>query len=96
MVYVRTAAINGKRDMCVVRCFCFLRILRGILRVMSIREKSDMARPFRIEYDGALYHITSRGNDKKPIFKDEADRQTFLDILKKVTDRYNWLCHAYC
>jgi len=55
-----------------------------------------MARPLRIEYDGALYHVTSRGNDKKPIFKDDTDRNIFLDALHKVTQRYNWLCHAYC
>ncbi|MEW6002427.1 MAG: addiction module toxin RelE, partial [Nitrospirota bacterium] len=37
-----------------------------------------MARPLRIEYDGALYHVTSRGNARKPIFKDEEDRTLFL------------------
>jgi hypothetical protein len=36
-----------------------------------------MARPFRIEYDGALYHVTSRGNDRKAIFKDDSDRELF-------------------
>lgn len=55
-----------------------------------------MARPLRIEYDGALYHVTSRGNERKPIFKDDTDRELFLDILSHVTDRFNWLCHAYC
>ena len=55
-----------------------------------------MTRPLRIEYDGALYHVTSRGNAKKPIFKDEVDRRVFLDTLHKVNQRYNWLCHAYC
>jgi REP element-mobilizing transposase RayT len=55
-----------------------------------------MARPLRIEYDGAIYHVTSRGNAKKPIFKDDIDRRSFLNILEKVTKRYNWLCYAYC
>ena len=55
-----------------------------------------MARPLRIEYDGAIYHITSRGNARKPIFKDDEDRILFLDTLHKVNKRYNWLCHAYC
>lgn len=55
-----------------------------------------MARPLRIEYDGAVYHVTSRGNEKKPIFKDDKDRELFLSILEKVTKRYNWLCYAYC
>ena len=55
-----------------------------------------MARPLRIEYDGALYHITSRGNARKPISKDDEDRTIFMEILQKVNKRYNWLCHAYC
>jgi putative transposase len=55
-----------------------------------------MARPLRIEFDGALYHVTSRGNERKPIFKDNTDRKLFLDTLSQVTDRFNWLCHAYC
>ena len=55
-----------------------------------------MCRPLRIEYDGALYHITSRGNARKPIFKDDKDRQTFLDTLQKVNARFHWFCHAYC
>jgi len=55
-----------------------------------------MARPLRIEYPGAVYHITSRGNEKKAIFKDDADREKFLKILAHVNKRYHWLCHAYC
>ena len=55
-----------------------------------------MARPLRIEYDGALYHVTSRGNERKLVFKDDTDRNIFLDTLHKVTQRYNWLCRAYC
>lgn len=55
-----------------------------------------MARPLRIEYSGAVYHITSRGNERKSIFRDNEDRETFLDVLKNVNRRYNYLCHAYC
>ena len=55
-----------------------------------------MARPLRIEYPGAVYHITNRGNDKKAVFKDDQDRLTFLKILTHVNKRYHWLCHAYC
>ncbi len=55
-----------------------------------------MARPLRIEYPGAVYHITSRGNEQKEIFRDNIDRESFLDILSKVNERYNWTCHAYC
>src|SRR5947199_10836537 len=55
-----------------------------------------MARPLRIEFDGALYHVTSRGNERKAIFKDEIDRKVFLDTLVQVNDRFHWICHAYC
>ena len=55
-----------------------------------------MARPLRIEYPGAVYHVTSRGNEKKPVFKDDADRENFLNTLQHVNNRYNWICHAYC
>ena len=55
-----------------------------------------MARPLRIEHDGALYHITSRGNERKAIFKDDGDRQLFLRILAQVTEHFHWICHGYC
>lgn len=55
-----------------------------------------MARPLRIEFSGAIYHIASRGNAKTDIYFDDHDRKVFLNILKKVNIRYNWLCHAYC
>jgi putative transposase len=55
-----------------------------------------MSRPLRIEYPGAVYHVTSRGNEKKPVFKSDADRINFLNTLQHVNKRYNWICHAYC
>jgi REP element-mobilizing transposase RayT len=55
-----------------------------------------MARPLRIEYEGALYHVTSRGNAQQAIFLDDADRTAFLEVLTDVVERFGWLCHAYC
>ena len=55
-----------------------------------------MSRPLRIEYPGAVYHVTSRGNARRSIFKDDKDRWMLLNILEEVNDRYQWLCHAYC
>jgi len=52
-----------------------------------------MSRPLRIEYPGAVYHITSRGNEKKPVFKDDADRENIPNTLRHVNKRYNWICH---
>ena len=54
-----------------------------------------MARPLRIEYPGALYHITSRGNERRNIFLDDADRMKFLEILKDYHDRFGILIHSY-
>ena len=55
-----------------------------------------MARPLRIQYPGAIYHVTSRGNARNPIFRDDLDRKTFLDLLETVTEDSRWLCHGYC
>ncbi|MGA9423350.1 MAG: transposase [Rhodanobacteraceae bacterium] len=55
-----------------------------------------MARPLRIEFAGALYHITSRGDRREDIYLDDADRAGFLDVFAEVCDRFNWACHAYC
>ncbi|HOE17804.1 MAG TPA: transposase [Syntrophorhabdaceae bacterium] len=55
-----------------------------------------MARPLRIEYPGALYHVTSRGNARQKIFRDDTDRTYFFDLLGKAVARYHWICHAYC
>ncbi len=55
-----------------------------------------MARPLRIEYPGALYHVTSRGDRQEPIFDDDRDRTAFLNVLGEVVSRFRWQCHAYC
>ncbi len=55
-----------------------------------------MARPLRIEFPGAVYHVTSRGNDRQAIFIQDEDRGRFLDILSMVVERFKWVCHAYC
>ena len=55
-----------------------------------------MARPLRIEFAGALYHITSRGNGRQAIFLDRTDWDGFLDILSSAIARFEWVCHAYC
>ncbi|MDF0645580.1 MAG: transposase [Nitrospira sp.] len=55
-----------------------------------------MARPLRIEFPGAVYHVTSRGNARQDIVADDRDRATFLTLVAHVIDRYSWRCHAYC
>ncbi|SFD67883.1 REP-associated tyrosine transposase [Pseudoalteromonas denitrificans] len=55
-----------------------------------------MSRPLRLEFAGALYHVTSRGNERKQIFRNESDFSTFINVLAAVCERYNWVIHAYC
>jgi putative transposase len=55
-----------------------------------------MARPLRVEYEGAVYHITSRGNARESIFLDDEDRSIYLAALGETVTRYGWVCHAYC
>lgn len=55
-----------------------------------------MVRPLRIELPGALYHVTSRGLRDYPVYDDDLDRTSFLEILAEVVERYDWRCYAYC
>ena len=55
-----------------------------------------MSRPLRIEFAGALYHVTSRGDDQKDIYLADQDRRNFLFVLERVCKRFNWTVHAYC
>ena len=55
-----------------------------------------MSRPLRIEYPGALYHVTARGNARSHIYRDDTDREDFLATLAGVVKRFGWVCHAYC
>jgi len=55
-----------------------------------------MARPLRIEYTGAFYHVTSRGNEQKDVFKSQKDREKFLEYLASATKRYGAIIHVYC
>jgi len=55
-----------------------------------------MARPLRLQFPGAIYHVTARGNDRRPIFEDDDDCARFLVVLDATVARYRVLCHAYC
>ena len=57
-----------------------------------------MARPLRLEFAGALYHVTARGNERRGIFlgNEDGDRIAFLGILAGTCKRFGWICHAYC
>jgi putative transposase len=55
-----------------------------------------MSRPLRIEFPGAIYHVTSRGDRREPIFDDDADRQAFLEIAGTAFGRFDACALAYC
>jgi len=55
-----------------------------------------MARPLRITYPGAFYHVTSRGNERKNIFKSRRDREKFLEYLESASKRYDAVIHVFC
>jgi putative transposase len=55
-----------------------------------------MARPLRIQYEGAIYHLMSRGDRREEIFRDDFDRKSFLQILGIACGKTGWQVHAYC
>ncbi len=55
-----------------------------------------MSRPLRITFPGAVYHVTSRGNERKAVFKSKRDREKYLEYLKSATTRYDAVIHAFC
>ncbi len=55
-----------------------------------------MVRPLRVEYPGALYHVTSRGNRREEIYLSTEDKVLFLAILADTCEKHGWLCLAYC
>jgi REP element-mobilizing transposase RayT len=55
-----------------------------------------VSRPLRIQYSGAFYHVTSRGNEQKEIFRSQKDRDKFLTYLESAVTRYGAVIHAYC
>ncbi len=55
-----------------------------------------MSRPYRLQAEGCLYHITSRGDDRKKIFLSETDYLKFLEYLQKAKDRFRFYLYAYC
>ena len=54
-----------------------------------------MARPLRIQFSGAVCHVVSRGNERKPIVRDDVDREKRLDWLRRTVEMYGWQLHAF-
>jgi len=54
-----------------------------------------MARPLRLDHAGGVWHVTSRGNERREIFREDEDRERFLKTLAEVVKRFRWRVHAY-
>jgi putative transposase len=55
-----------------------------------------MARPLRVEYPGAFYHVINRGNNRENIYKNDRDKEKFLEYLQKASQRFSITIHTYC
>jgi len=53
-------------------------------------------RQLRIQYEGAIYHLMSRGDRREEIFRDDLDRKSFLQTLGAACEKTGWQLHAYC
>lgn len=55
-----------------------------------------MSRPIRVEFEDAVYHLMSRGNERRAIYRDDADRHRFLDTVAEMCSRFGTILHAFC
>ena len=55
-----------------------------------------MARPLRLQYPGAIYHVMNRGDQREDIFRDDEDREKLLGTLTEACCKTEWQVHAYC
>ena len=54
-----------------------------------------MSRPLRLDHAGALWHVTSRGNERREVFVDDEDRREFLRLLGRCVELFGWKLHAW-
>lgn len=52
-----------------------------------------MSRPLRLEFEGAMWHVTARGSEKKDIYRDDADRERIPELPGQAVSRYKWRLH---
>lgn len=75
---------------------CVLHIARKFARLrQQPRDSLGMARPLRLDFAGAVHHVTSRGNERRNIFRCDADRRMFLHFLALAVNRFRWSVSAY-
>ena len=69
---------------------------RGWTGAFSGSDADGMSRPIRYDFPGAVFHITSRGDRREPVFLDEDDRHAFLAVLGQACERHGFSVLAYC
>jgi putative transposase len=62
---------------------------------LQVGRLGAMARPLRVEFEGALYHLTGRGNARQKVFADQADCTKFVQLLMESLERYDVVLHGY-
>jgi REP element-mobilizing transposase RayT len=67
-----------------------------LTKAVGPTQNGNMARPIRIEFAGAVYHVMARGNERRAIFFDDQDRRRFLETLAQMADQFGVRVHAYC
>ena len=55
-----------------------------------------VARKLRLQYPGAIYHVMNRGDRREPIFRDDKDRDIFLQTAGEACAKTDWEVHAWC
>ena len=55
-----------------------------------------MARPLRLSFENAVYHIMARGNRGESIFYSDGDKKVFIDKMNEAFEKYSFICYAYC
>ena len=74
----------------------FARLGSGLAFRNEIPYAPPMSRPLRIEFPGAVYHVTSRGDRREPIYRDDEDRVAQLEVIALAMDRFDAQVLAYC
>lgn len=69
---------------------------RALPNGAGVPSLEGVPRPPRLAFEGALYHVTSRGVDGTRIFRSSGDRTRFLTLLQIAVERFGWRCHGYC
>ena len=68
----------------------------GLASCQPLPQNHPMARPLRIEFADAVYHVTSRGDRREAIYRDDEDRQRHLAVIAQAMDRFDAQVLAYC